>query len=104
MNDLPFLRLLKIQAAIVYLGFIKKSRKVFLYLLLLVAAMFLICLGIILVCLSFLININIGVLSFGIALILISSVLMGFLLTQRAWVRIFEVDQLIKNIEKGGEK
>lgn len=104
MNDFPLLRLLKIQAAIVYLEFIKKSRKLFLHFLLLVAALFLNCVGVILVCLSFLINIIPGVLFFGIALILISAGLMGFLLTQKAWMRIFEVDQLIENIEKGGEK
>ncbi len=104
MNDLPLLRLLKIQAAIVYLGFIKKSRKFFFLLLLIVAAMFLMCVGIILVCLTFLINIDTGVLLFGIVLIIISAVLMGFLLSQRAWMMIFEADQLIENIAKGGEK
>ncbi len=104
MNNLPLIRLLKIQAAIAYLGLIKKSRKLFLYFLSVAAALVLICLGIVLVCLSFLINLDTGVLPFGIALIVISAVLMGFLLNQRAWMRIFEVDQLIENIEKGGEK
>lgn len=104
MNDLPLLRLLKIQGAIAYLGFIKKSRKLFLYFLSIVAALFFICVGIILVGLSFLININVGVISFGLALIFISAGLMGFLLTQGKWMSIFKVDQLIENIEKGGEK
>ena len=103
-NDLPLLRLLKIQGSIAYLGFIKKSRKLFLHFLFSVAAMFLMCVGIILVVLSFLLGIDKGVLPFGIVLIIISAVLMGFLITQRAWMRIFEVDQLIENIKKGGEK
>lgn len=104
MNELPLLRLLKIQGAIAYLGFIKKSRRLFLYFLSVFAALFLICTGVIIVCLSLLININAGVIFFGSALILISAALMCFLLMQRKWISIFEVDQLIENIEKGGEK
>ncbi|GEM_PF-3772326 len=104
MNELPLLRLLKIQGAIAYLGFIKKSRQICLHLLSIVAAMFLMCVGIILVCLSILINFDTGVLPFGIALTLIAAVLLAFLLNQRVWMMIFEADQLIENIEKGGEK
>ena len=105
MKELPLLRLLKIQAAIAYLGFIKKSRQICLYFLAMVAAMFLMCVGIILTCLSILIGMErAGVLAFGIILIVVSAVLIGFLLTQKAWMRIFEADKLIEDIAKGGEK
>jgi hypothetical protein len=104
MHEFPLLRLLKIQAAITYLEFVKKSRKVFLYFVSAVAALFLMCVGIILIALSFLLNINSGVFLFGIAIILISSVVMGFLFSEKAWMSIFEVHQLIEDIEKGGVK
>lgn len=104
MNEFPFLRLLKIQASIIYFQFIKKSRNLFIYLVSVVTALFLICVGVILVCLSILINTDTGVLPFGITLTLVSAVLLAFLLTQRVWMMIFEVDQLIENIEKGGGK
>jgi lipopolysaccharide export LptBFGC system permease protein LptF len=104
LDNLPGLRLLKIKAAITYLELIKKARKLFIYLLCISVSLLLMCVSLILIGLSFLREFNMGVFLFGIGIILIAAVLMGFLLAQRAWMRIFGIDQLIENIKKGDAK
>lgn len=101
LDGIPGLRFLKIKAAITYLELIKKVRKVFIYFLGITASLLLMCVSLILIGLSFLREFNMGVFLFGIGIILISTVLMGLLLAQRAWMRIFEIDRLIGNIKKG---
>jgi len=104
LDDLPGLGLLKIKAAITYLELIKNARKVFIFLILVTVSLLLMCVGLILVGLSFLREFNMGVLLFGAGIILIAAVLMCLFLSQRAWIRAFGVDRLIENIKKGDAK
>jgi hypothetical protein len=104
LDGLPGLRLLKIKAAITYLELIKKARIVFLALLLLIMSLLLMCVGLILIGMSFLREFNLDVFLFGAGILLISAVVLGFTASQRTWIKIFKIDQLIGNIKKGDEK
>jgi hypothetical protein len=104
LDGFPGIRLLRINAAITYVECIKKARGVFLLLLWLSMSLLLMCAGLILIGMSFLREFNMNVFLFGAAIFLISAILLGLMASQRTWIRLFKIDQLIENIKKGDLK
>ena len=104
LDGFPGIRLLRIKAAITYVECIKKARRVFLLLLWLSISLILLCAGLILIGMSFLREFNRDVFLYGAAIFTISAALLGFMASQRTWIRIFKIDQLIENIQKGDAK
>lgn len=102
MNTSSIKKLLKTEAALIYLALLKSAKKVFLYFIGVLSVLAIIFIGF-----SFLIvriavyseNHILLTLGVAVALILIPGITLFVLLSQKNWLRIFGVDQIVKDLE-----
>ncbi len=95
--------MLLVHAGISYLQLIKKIRRLFIVLVILLGDIFVFCMGIIFIVLSVIFKRQDYVFNLGIFLTILAAGVLFVIFSQRLWMKIFDADKLLEKIAKYDE-